>query len=109
MKQPQIPQADVLGHKIEAVVQVEKKRIHQARIMHKPGTHIWEFDMQALRLRKAPIEASVDLKGNVKRKIDMKPGCYYIQALNVKNALRKFEKQTGIKLHYQPLEGNNHG
>lgn len=76
--------------------------------MHKPGTHIWEFDLQSLRLRKADMEVSADLKGNIKRRIDMKPGCFYIQALNVKNALRKFQKQTGIALHYEKMEGTAH-
>lgn len=38
-------------------------------------------------------QSTIDIDGNKKNRIDVVAGAQYIQALNLKNAIKKFNKQ----------------
>lgn len=60
------------------------------------GHTLFEFNRETKEIRKAEItrKASLQLDGTVKYKTDvnMKPDCFYLQALNVENARKKLRK-----------------
>lgn len=82
-------------------VQVPKEYKFQGSVQMVPGLPLWEFNMKTLEIRKAEYKSeNLTYHGGVKRELVVDPDCAYIQALNYKNALRKFKK------HYSHLFEN---
>jgi hypothetical protein len=71
-------------------------------IRHRPGLTLFEIDKTSLECRPAAISAELcmDTRSGgtgVKRRSNVKQGCFYIEALNRKNALRKYLKLINTK------------
>ena len=93
---PDTPQAQSDAVRQEQVVKKQKeyKLIgHQRKIV---GLTLYEFDRQTKEIRPAAVTrtALVKTDGSAKytTRTDVRQGCFYIQALNVKNAERKLRK-----------------
>lgn len=91
---------------IEIAVEDERRKQIKliGRIVKRPGLTIWEIDLKAHTIKpatfkKEEVVAVTSLKPNqassvTHKKIEVKPYCLYIQALNKKSAFRKFQKNA---------------
>lgn len=64
------------------------------------GLTLWEIEKETGEIKAAVFEeVNASMKngkeGGLKKKLLMKKGCFYVEALNKKNALRKFNRQIG--------------
>ena len=73
-------------------------------LLRRPGQTLFEINLTTGEINPATYKAeTLELKGirekvnvnlNTRLKVEVKENCYYIQALNKKNAIRKFNKRT---------------
>jgi len=83
----------------EQVIQAEEKRENLiGSLQSTPGLTLWEIEIETREVRAAEFEeVNVDIKegkeGGLRKKLLMKKKCFYVEALNKKNALRKMDKQ----------------
>jgi hypothetical protein len=85
---------EVVGEK-----EIESKQVFVKHLRPKSGHTLFEYNSQTNVLQKAAFEV-VQVKfedaqnGNVhtNKKVVLKPYCYYVSCLNVKNAIRHFRK-----------------
>ena len=78
--------------KIEIVSQVQQKKqiklIGSQRLI--PGLTLWEFNTETKSLNKAKFkQTNYSLNGSKTHQVIIQDNCIYIQALNMKNALKK--------------------
>lgn len=59
------------------------------RFVPKKGLTIYEVNQETLEYAPATF---IEQEGTTRKRINMKPGCSYVQALNVKNLERKLGK-----------------
>lgn len=72
--------------------QHEKKQII-AQLVHKPGLTLFDFDPETRRIVKAEFQSMFDAKKKeFVKSVITKPGHLYLEALNMKNAAKKFNK-----------------
>lgn len=94
---PDTPQAQG-GEVRQEQVAKKQKEYHLIGKQRKVAGHtLFEFDRQTKEIRRADIAhtAYIDAgtgKPVYKNRVDIKQGCFYIQALNVKNAEKKLRK-----------------
>lgn len=87
----------------EQVIQAEEKRQqHIGTLQCRKGLTLYEINKETQEVEKAvfvsvDLDVGTDLKEEgLKKKLLMKKECFYVEALNEKNALRKYKKQFGI-------------
>lgn len=94
---PDTPQAVSDGQRTE----LHQKKQHEYRLVGKQrvvkGHTLFEFDRQTKEIRPAEVRhiAYIDAgtgRPVYKNRADIKQGCFYIQALNAKNAAKKLHK-----------------
>lgn len=93
---PDTPQAVSDGQRTE----LHQKKQHEYRLVGKQrvvkGHTLFEFDRQTKEIRPAQIKRTAIIKTDGKpvynTRADIKQGCFYIQALNAKNAAKKLRK-----------------
>lgn len=72
--------------------QHEKKQVI-AQLVHKPGLTLFDFDPETKTIVKAEFQSVFDVKQNeYVKSVITKPGHLYLEALNMKNAAKKFSK-----------------
>ena len=79
----------------EIVVPIPDKQRFLGQLIKINGLKVWEYNIKEDTMREAQFEdvtVNVTDKG-VRRKLVIKSDCIYTQALNVKNAERKFSKK----------------
>jgi len=59
-----------------------------------PGLTMYECNLMTGDIKPAKLDSIIDIEGNITRKLVIQPGCLYDQALNMKNAMRKFLKRA---------------
>lgn len=88
---------------------------HEARMLHRPGMTVFEYNRKTGILRKAVFEeVNVEMVGDkvpdmispakevlVKKKIKEQAGCMYFQKLNFKNAVKMVNKLGFTKILIQ--------
>ena len=75
--------------------QKEKKYELQRSIIHQRGHTLFEIDTNTLEVREPFYEESKKVyldKPQENKKVIIKKDCVYLEALNVKNALKKYKK-----------------
>lgn len=76
--------------------EVKKSGKHLANIFLNKGEFLWELNIKTMFLKPIAFDESiVNLDGKVSHKYEEKEDCLYTNAINVKNAERKFLKQLG--------------
>ena len=93
---PQLSQEKDDSTRIEQL-QKQNKEYHLVGKQRKTAGHtLFEFDRKTKEIRHADIsrQAAVGMDGNVRyqTRMDVHSGCFYIQALNKKNAEKKLRK-----------------
>ena len=82
-------------HEVQSKISKELKYI--GSINHRPGHTLFEVNMNTCDIKKAEIQRKVmvglDGKPVYQSKVMMNKDCYYLEALNVKNAKKKFLKK----------------
>ena len=82
--------------KQEIQAKINKELKYIGSMKHFAGHTLFEIDLITGEVRKAVINNTVTVglngKETHKRKVNIKADCYYIEALNIKNAIRKFNK-----------------
>jgi hypothetical protein len=87
---------------IEIVKQVNVKKAFklQARKLPGDGHSVYEFDTSNYELKKVVPKkvANVNIKGKgeIHNEIQMREGCFYVMALNIKNAVKKVMKELQV-------------
>ena len=72
--------------------QHEKKQI-MAQLIHKPGLTLFDFDPETKTIVKAEFQSMFDVKQKeYVKSVITRPGHLYLEALNMKNAAKKFSK-----------------
>lgn len=69
----------------------EKKYLDVTGLHIKPGHHVFEIDHVSKAIVKAEY-AELSHEGEKRMFLVVKPGCDYEAALNIKNAIKKFNK-----------------
>jgi len=79
---------------IQAKINKEQKYI--GSIKHRPGHTLFEINLNTKQVREAVFERKVfvgsDGKPVFQRRVQVNKDCHYLEALNVKNAFKKFQK-----------------
>lgn len=87
----------------------EKQNKFVGSMRHIPGLKVYEMNTETYRFTEAKMESLAVVKSEVRSdgthindvvkssKIIMKPGHIYCQALNPRNAARKFAKRLGLQ------------
>jgi|GEM_PF-5692715 len=111
MKEIEMPVKELMANEIQAQQQ-QRKHKHVHRLRKVPGLCIWEVNLEELTICRARMITSLEIiptkSGLVERsthRVDMVSGRVYIQCLNVKNAIRKFQKQYGSEYQLQEVKG----
>lgn len=80
--------------------QMKKGFFQRMSVMLKPGQKIWELELKTGILKEATYEeANYNMEtGTGHRRINEKPGYFYLPGINWKNAQRKFSKVLENKL-----------
>ena len=77
---------------------INKELKYIGSILHQSGHTLFEINLNTGIIKEAVItrEVSVGIDGKpiFKRKVNINKECYYLEALNVKNAKKKFLKMT---------------
>ena len=93
MKAPELQTKDKLS--IVAEEKLQDKFMFRARL--RPGHKIWELNLETKELKEAEITRLVLVGNQLSKKsrgrVDIKPNCEYMPALNLKNAEKKFKKK----------------
>lgn len=77
----------------QAEVKKESKLIGSMKVI--PGLTLFEMDMKSGEIRKAVFKETIaTFGGGGSSKLEFNPNSMYVQALNLKNAKRKFEKRV---------------
>lgn len=94
-------EAVALEKKEKIEIGIEKQEKKTLKLLgsqrHIPGLALWEYNNETGELKKAEfVKETITLRElsqkaiqTIRKKIVMKEGCYYFQALNRKNAIRK--------------------
>ncbi len=78
---------------VHAQRQIEKQTVLVGTEFLRPGHRCFEINTITLEVCEAVYELEFNYRGNFyKRKINVKPDCVYINALNKKNALKVYRK-----------------
>lgn len=102
MKAPKL-QEHASAHEVRAEQhQRKRKHIHRARKV--PGLTLWEIDLKKLTICRATLVPEVVtkvMKGGLKisstnHVLKVRENCQYVQSLNCKNAVRKWQNHTGL-------------
>ncbi len=87
----------------------EKQEKFVGSMRHIPGLKVYEMNTETYRFTEAKMETTAKVKGDFRSdgihindvvkssKIIMRPGHIYCQALNPRNAARKFAKRLGLQ------------
>ena len=79
---------------LHALKQFEKKTVFDSSTILHPGHRCFEINNKTLECVEAKFEAEVHFNSPNKRKIIIKEGYSYINALNKQNALKVFKRQN---------------
>lgn len=99
-----IPKKDTI--EIVKQTQEERKTVFLGTVRAKRGHSLFEINIKESMVVLAEFDAPAAVKfedaakGSIslRNKITKKPGCYYVSALNIKNAKKVFFNKTGIRL-----------
>lgn len=77
-----------------------------------PGLSLWEINLQELTIRRAVLKPTVVtrttksglLVTNTNHVVQINEGCQYVQALNKKNAVRKWQKHHGVTIELREVK-----
>ena len=102
MKAPKI-QEHASTHEVRAE-QHQRKQKHIHRVRKVPGLSLWEINLKDLTICRAtlvPQPVTKVMKGGLQvsstnHVLQVREGCQYVQALNCKNAVRKWQSHTGL-------------
>ena len=82
--------------KQEIQANINKELKYIGSVMHRPGHTLFEINLNTGAIKEATIErkVSIGMDGNpvFQSKVQVNAACYYLEALNKKNAKRKFLK-----------------
>ena len=82
--------------KQEIQAKINKELKYLGSIRHQPGHTLFEVNLNTGRIKEAIIKrdvyAGTDGKPIYKSKVQIEKDCYYLEALNIKNAKKKFLK-----------------
>ena len=82
--------------KQEIQAKINKEQKYIGSMKHQAGHTLFEINHNTKQIREAVIERKVfiglDGKPIFQRKVQINKDCYYIEALNAKNALKKYQK-----------------
>lgn len=96
---PDIKKDNLSKQQIETLAEQEKELKYVGAMKVVPGHTMFSYDRQQGTINEAKYitEVMLDLKGNVrhKKKLTIEPGCFYEQALNKKNFIKRL-KRYGI-------------
>lgn len=98
MKETQLHSSDEV--KIIAQKEIDKQLKHIGRQKVMPGHQCWEINHKTREVSLAKIERVHNFVGTrvvVSQKVTIQENCFYILALNSKNALKKYYKYFKIK------------
>jgi hypothetical protein len=84
-----LPQKD----KTENIREFPKENKHVGSMRSIPGLALWELNLIDKTIKPAEMENSVTLEGFKHKKVNIKKGHLYVQALNIKTAIKKFGKR----------------
>lgn len=94
MKETQLNHKDSL--KVVEERQIEKKKSLIGHSILRKGHKVFEIDLKTGIIYFAKVIETVEIKNGKpvnKRRVDMKENCYYVNALNVKNAKKVFNRE----------------
>jgi len=94
MKETQLNHKDSL--KVSEERQIEKKKSLIGHSKFHKGHKVFEIDLKTGIIYFAKVIETVEIKNGKavnKRRVDMKENCYYVNALNVKNAKKVFNRE----------------
>lgn len=98
MKQPKFDLS--INEKGQPIEENAYKKIGELR-PHK-GHMVFEFDEKTHKIIKAKFEETDDsVVGKQNKRINIRKGCLYVSALNIKNAVRKIALYHGIDLRVE--------
>lgn len=93
----------VLKDKVEIVnqKQAESQRVLVGSLQPQKNHILFEYDMTTNKMRRAEFKKNLEVNFNsaldgdysLNKQVDIKDGCFYIPALNEKNAWKKLEKR----------------
>ncbi len=93
MKETEIVVKDVLANKTQ---QEKKERNFLGQLKPQPGHSVFEFNIDTAQINKIEFhENTIELDNTMKKKnksLNVKANCFYLTALNVKNAKKKLRK-----------------
>ena len=82
--------------KQEIQAKINKELKYLGSILHRPGHTLFELNLNTGVIKRAIIERRVsvgmDGKPAYQNKVQVNKECYYLEALNIKNAKKKFLK-----------------
>ena len=80
--------------KQEIQAKINKELKYLGSIKHQPGHTLFEINLNTGQIKEATIKREVavgiDGKPVYKRKVQISADCYYLEALNLKNAKKRF-------------------
>ena len=80
----------------EIQAKINKELKYLGSLRHQPGHTLFEINLNTWQIKEATIKRDVyagfDGKPIYKSKVQIEKDCYYLEALNVKNAKKKFLK-----------------
>lgn len=93
---PDIKKDNLSKQQIESLAEQEKELKYVGAMKVVPGHTMFQYNRQQSTIKKAEYttEAILDVKGYVKykKKLTIEPGCFYEQALNKKNFIKRLKK-----------------
>lgn len=82
--------------KVQIIAEQEKEKQLKflGSLRRIPGLTMYECNLMNGDIKPAKLDSIIALDGSITRKLIIQPGCLYDQALNQKNATRKFLKRA---------------
>lgn len=92
--------------KIVKQVEIKKHRDLIGRMVLYPGQILYEFNKKTMELGKAKFNTvSLDIvNGNAVKQVDIQENCFYVYAINAKNAVRKIKKRFKVPFIIEILD-----
>ena len=86
--------------KQEIQAKISKEQKYIGSIRHRPGHTLFEVNLKTGQIKEAVLDRRVsvglDGKESYQTKVQVNKGCYYLEALNIKNAKKRFVKKTTL-------------
>lgn len=87
------PQESLAKTEIVSPIQNMRETKLIGKMRRIPGLKIWQLDLKTFEITLAEMDIQITFDGSTKAKLITAPGMIYCQALNKKNAFKKFQKQ----------------